>query len=475
VPCASSGKHPPHANTTVPCHFPLPRRERSGDERFRKRPDVPSLSQDDFARENEGDLIIPAEVITTEKMAFLLRHSTGIACCALLDKRCQHLELPPMLVANGDPKGTAFTVSCDLSPSFGITTGVSASDRALTVRALADDSTVASHLNRPGHVFPLRYRPGGVLVRDGHTEAAVDLALWSGHRPASLLCEVSNEDGTMSRLADCARLAASHGLPIISVADLKRFRCEHECLVRATHVETSAGKRLIEFESIVTGSHCATARVYRCDKASGQATGVLVLWQGSLPRDGPRETGRRAIAPADAVAEEGLFFRPAAPDRRFGSRFGFEQAVQKALESRVGELIVVELQGSRPDEDGYGAASDYQLSTDEHPSAYQDRITPPSAVARLRPMLLGTVASATTSQILTALLAAPDEESLCSLGRVPSDATTGRATHLPWFPAPWHALKAEPRPVHLFVPRGLPLPALWTFGKLTVEGVTSVE
>lgn len=197
--------------------------------------------QDDFGRENEGDLILPASMATTEALAFVVRHGTGIVCVALTDERCTELELPPMTAINGDPKGTAFTVSCDLTPAFGITTGVSAADRAKTIKALADPATKPSDLNRPGHIFPLRSQRGGVLQRNGHTEAAVDLARLAGQAPAGLLCEIVRDDGAMARLADCRELAESSELPLISVADLQRYRCAHELVVTPRASQAAGG------------------------------------------------------------------------------------------------------------------------------------------------------------------------------------------------------------------------------------------
>jgi 3,4-dihydroxy-2-butanone 4-phosphate synthase len=187
--------------------------------------------QDDYGRENEGDLILPAAMASKEALAFVVRHGTGIVCVAIPDERCKALELPPMTAVNADPKGTAFTVSCDLSPMHGISTGVSAADRAKTIAALASPATKPEDLNRPGHIFPLRSKAGGVLQRNGHTEAAVDLARLAGHEPAGLLCEIVRDDGDMARLDDCRLLAEANNLPLISVADLQRYRCANEPVV----------------------------------------------------------------------------------------------------------------------------------------------------------------------------------------------------------------------------------------------------
>ena len=182
----------------------------------------PVLVVDDEDRENEGDIIFAAEHATRELMAFTIRYSSGVVCVSMDDARADTLELPPMTAVNEDRKGTAFTVSVDARE--GISTGISAADRAHTIRLLADGSTGAAQLSRPGHVFPLRARPGGVLERPGHTEAAVDLAGLAGLTPVGVLVEVVNDDGSMARLPELRVFAARHGLALISIADLIAYR-----------------------------------------------------------------------------------------------------------------------------------------------------------------------------------------------------------------------------------------------------------
>ena len=164
------------------------------------------LVVDDEDRENEGDLIMAAEHVTPSAVAFMVRHTTGLLCVAMPDERADELDLPLMVTKGNDPKGTAFTVTVDLRE--GVTTGVSAVDRAATIAALADPATQPADLTRPGHVFPLRARPGGVLQRAGHTESAVDLCRLAELTPAGLLAEVTNDDGTMARRPQLARFAA---------------------------------------------------------------------------------------------------------------------------------------------------------------------------------------------------------------------------------------------------------------------------
>ena len=177
---------------------------------------------DDEGRENEGDLIISAQCATPEAIAFMVRYTSGLLCVSLAPERIDQLRLPMMVEHNSDTHGTAFTVSVDYK--HGTSTGISASDRSATIRALASPERGPDDFARPGHVFPLRYRPGGVLQRAGHTEAAVDLARLAGHPPAGALCEIVNDDGSMARLPQLRSFAESHGFLIIRIADLIAYR-----------------------------------------------------------------------------------------------------------------------------------------------------------------------------------------------------------------------------------------------------------
>jgi 3,4-dihydroxy 2-butanone 4-phosphate synthase / GTP cyclohydrolase II len=186
---------------------------------------------DDEDRENEGDLIMAAEDVTPEAMAFFLEFTSGVFCVPMESARADELDLPLMVVANTESQRTAFTVSVDFR--HGTTTGISANDRAATVRALVDPATRAVDLNRPGHIFPLRYREGGVLRRAGHTEATVDLCRLAGKFPAGVLCEVVTADKSdMARLPELEQFAAQHHLPIITIADLIRYRRQNEKLIK---------------------------------------------------------------------------------------------------------------------------------------------------------------------------------------------------------------------------------------------------
>lgn len=184
---------------------------------------------DDEDRENEGDFIMAAEFATPEKLAFIVRYSTGVVCCPLTDERCDDLRLPLMVEQNTESQRTAFTDTVDLIE--GTSTGISAADRAATLRALADPTLTYKAFARPGHIFPLRARPGGVLKRAGHTEAAVDLARLAGCQPAGIICEIQNDDGTMMRLNDLRKFCNEHGLLLSSIAQLIEYRRHHERLV----------------------------------------------------------------------------------------------------------------------------------------------------------------------------------------------------------------------------------------------------
>jgi 3,4-dihydroxy 2-butanone 4-phosphate synthase/GTP cyclohydrolase II len=186
---------------------------------------------DDAHRENEGDLVLAAQFATAEKIAFFLNHTSGVICMPMTGERLDELDLPPMVVDNTESNRTAFTVSVDVR--HGTSTGISAADRAATIAALIDPATKPSDLARPGHMYPLRYREGGVLKRGGHTEAAVDLARLADLYPAGVLCEVVSEDKTgMARLPELTRFAKERGLLMISIADLIRYRRQREKLVK---------------------------------------------------------------------------------------------------------------------------------------------------------------------------------------------------------------------------------------------------
>ncbi|MFD0992084.1 3,4-dihydroxy-2-butanone-4-phosphate synthase [Tenacibaculum geojense] len=185
---------------------------------------------DDEDRENEGDFVAAAEKATPEMINFMATHGRGLICTPLTENRCKELELGMMVNNNTDPMETAFTVSVDLRGK-GVTTGISASDRALTIQALVDDETKPFDLARPGHIFPLKAKEGGVLRRTGHTEAAIDFARLAGLEPAGVIVEIMNEDGTMARLPQLIEVAKKFDLKIVSIEDLVAYRMEHDSLI----------------------------------------------------------------------------------------------------------------------------------------------------------------------------------------------------------------------------------------------------
>ncbi|MEO1269183.1 MAG: 3,4-dihydroxy-2-butanone-4-phosphate synthase [Myxococcota bacterium] len=184
---------------------------------------------DDEDRENEGDLVLAAEKVTPEAINFMAKHARGLICLSLTDKRLRELGIPMMVQENTSQFGTAFTVS--IEARTGVTTGISAADRARTIQVAVDPATRPDDLVRPGHIFPLRARRGGVLVRTGQTEGSVDLARLAGLCPAGVICEIMNDDGTMARMEDLERFAATHGLLICSITDLIEYRLQRESLV----------------------------------------------------------------------------------------------------------------------------------------------------------------------------------------------------------------------------------------------------
>ncbi|MFC3459873.1 MULTISPECIES: 3,4-dihydroxy-2-butanone-4-phosphate synthase [Massilia] len=187
---------------------------------------IPVILLDDFDRENEADLIVAAEKLTVETMALMIRECSGIVCLCLSADKVRELELPPMAIENGSRYGTPFTVS--IEARHGVTTGVSAADRVTTVRAATALEAKPEDLVRPGHVFPLRATPGGVLARAGHTEGSVDLATMAGLQPAAVLCELMNPDGTMMRGEDIERFAEERGFPILTIAEMIAWRKARE-------------------------------------------------------------------------------------------------------------------------------------------------------------------------------------------------------------------------------------------------------
>ena len=222
---------------------------------------------DEEDRENEGDLVLAADHVTPEAINFMARFGRGLICLTLTRERCERLNLPPMVPRNGTKMGTAFTASIEAAE--GVTTGISAADRARTVQAAVAPNAKASDLVQPGHIFPLQAVEGGVLMRAGHTEAGCDLAAMAGCSPAAVICEVMKDDGTMARLPDLQLFAAEHGIKIGTIADLIEYRSRTECLVR------KVGSRPLK-----TAFGTFTAHAFR-DQPSGALHLALVMgeWQ----------------------------------------------------------------------------------------------------------------------------------------------------------------------------------------------------
>ena len=208
---------------------------------------------DDENRENEGDLVMPAETVTAEAINFIVKYARGLVCMPIIGERLDELQMPLMISQNAGRKDqTAFTVSVDYK--VGTTTGISAYDRAATVRAMIDPSSAVEDFTRPGHLFPLRYHPGGVLARPGHTEAIVDLCNLAGMYPAGIVCEMMNEDGSMSRLPELEEFAEEHDLKILSIAQLVAHRRHNERLIERV-AETRLPTRYGEFKAIAYRSY----------------------------------------------------------------------------------------------------------------------------------------------------------------------------------------------------------------------------
>jgi 3,4-dihydroxy 2-butanone 4-phosphate synthase/GTP cyclohydrolase II len=219
---------------------------------------------DDEDRENEGDLTLAAEFVTPEAINFMARFGRGLICLTLTEERADYLRLAPMTAENTSRFGTAFTETIEARE--GVTTGISAADRAHTIRVAIDPRSTANDLARPGHVFPLRARKGGVLVRAGQTEASVDLARMAGLVSAGVICEIMNEDGTMARVPDLIRFCEEHGLKMLTVASLIRYRLQHERYIHRVAEATLPTRygdfRMIAYESEVDGAESHVALVY---------------------------------------------------------------------------------------------------------------------------------------------------------------------------------------------------------------------
>ena len=199
---------------------------------------------DDENRENEGDFVAAAEMVTPDMINFMAKHGRGLICTPITEKRCEKLNLYPMTNQNTDPKRTAFTVSVDLKGN-GVTSGISVDDRSKTIRALIDSNSKAEDFQKPGHIFPLAAKEGGVLRRTGHTEAAIDFARLAGFSAAGVIVEIMNSDGSMARLSELRKVAAKFDLKLVSIEDLVRYRMKHDSLIELREdfeIKTNYGK-----------------------------------------------------------------------------------------------------------------------------------------------------------------------------------------------------------------------------------------
>ncbi|MDW7746227.1 bifunctional 3,4-dihydroxy-2-butanone-4-phosphate synthase/GTP cyclohydrolase II [Halomonas sp.] len=271
------------------------------------------ILMDDEDRENEGDIIMAAEKVEAEHINFMARHARGLICLPMTRERCERLQLPLMVRDNGSGFGTKFTLSIEAAE--GVTTGISAADRARTVRAAVARDAVADDIVQPGHIFPLMAEPGGVLRRAGHTEAACDLSALAGLDPSGVICEVMNEDGSMARRAELERFAVEHGLKMGTIADLIHYRIHNEQTVQpveSTPVQTAFGElNLHVFRDSIQGAHhlalvkghphpeaLTTVRVHLANPMRD----LLALQKG----DTPSWTAQQAVAEV-AQAEHGVF------------------------------------------------------------------------------------------------------------------------------------------------------------------------
>jgi 3,4-dihydroxy 2-butanone 4-phosphate synthase/GTP cyclohydrolase II len=275
---------------------------------------------DDDDRENEGDLVIPAQMATPDSINFMARHGRGLVCLALTKDRSDQLGLEPMTRTNRSRNETAFTVSIEAKE--GISTGISAADRARTVSVAIDSANGPDAIVSPGHVFPLVARPGGVLVRAGHTEAAVDVARLAGLNPSAVICEIMRDDGSMARLDDLMDFARSHGLKIGTIRDLIAYRLKKDHLVERTASTLFRAKSGAEWE----------AQVFR-DKSSGEEQ--LALVHGTLDTDAPVLVRMHSLDLFADVLGEG------------GTRSGLLQGAMRAIE-RNGSGVVVALHAAAP-------------------------------------------------------------------------------------------------------------------------------
>ncbi|MDD5390493.1 MAG: bifunctional 3,4-dihydroxy-2-butanone-4-phosphate synthase/GTP cyclohydrolase II [Gallionellaceae bacterium] len=335
---------------------------------------------DEEDRENEGDLVMAAEHVTPDAINFMVRHARGLVCLTLTEARCRQLGLKQMVSDNQTPHGTAFTVSIEAAE--GVTTGISAADRAVTIQAAVAKNALPTDIVQPGHIFPLRAQPGGVLVRAGHTEAGCDLVGMAGLEPASVICEILKEDGTMARLPDLLEFGKEHGLKIGAIADLIHYRAANESLVeregsramvtpygefnltvyrdkvsRATHLALSKGDIRADSEALVR-VHEPVSLIDALDmNAAGHAYSVpaalkIIAAAAANDKAGVLVLLHRTES-ADDLASRALPTTNAAPAKKFDLR-NYGTGAQILRDLGVGKMKLLATPRKMPAMDGFG-------------------------------------------------------------------------------------------------------------------------
>ncbi|MDT0644173.1 3,4-dihydroxy-2-butanone-4-phosphate synthase [Zunongwangia sp. F363] len=298
---------------------------------------------DDRDRENEGDFVAAAEMVTPEMINFMATHGRGLICAPITEARCKELRLEMMVGTNTDPMETAFTISVDLKGK-GVTTGISAADRAKTVKSLIDPETKPYDLSRPGHIFPLKAKEGGVLRRTGHTEAAIDLARLAGYAPAGVIVEIMNEDGTMARLPQLMDVAQRFDLKVVSIEDLVAYRMQHDSLIKKKEdfdVETRFGKFRLKAYKQTTNNQVHIALTKGSWKPEEE---ILVRMNSTLVNNDilgtlTNDADKKLDGMFRAINEEGrgaiVFINPANQSRNLLHRLGELKEIQKKGELKA--------------------------------------------------------------------------------------------------------------------------------------------